>query len=421
MSEGESADRADRPDPAAAPGADVDGPTGADTPDDAAAAITADAEGGKRPVLNRRRWKWARRTLLVILAIVLGVEAYLFWPTVSKSVRELKHIRWEWVVACVIAVFFSMDSFAQVTRTLLRSAGVPVTQRQALSLQMASNSVSQSLPGGQVLAPTLVYRRTRMWGASPVIATWQIVMSGLLMSAGLAVLGLAGGLLAGAKTSPYSVVFSVAMLVVFIVLVQYVASHPDGLYVVGARLIRWINDLRNKPEDTWLARWKEILDQLQAVKLSRRYGAEAFGWSLFNWVADVACLAFACYAVGDAPGLAALAGAYAASKLVNTVSPIPGGLGLVEAALVPALVLAGMPASSALTATLLYRLVSYVLVVVVGWIVIVVGYRSYRATLDVDPDAAGGSGKPGSTRPAQDADRTVEAPEGDSGPSTSPS
>ena len=65
---------------------------------------------------------WARklRLLMSTFAIVLGVEVYLFGPTVSKSIRELEHIRWEWVVACVIAVFFSMDSFAQVTRVLLR-------------------------------------------------------------------------------------------------------------------------------------------------------------------------------------------------------------------------------------------------------------------------------------------------------------
>ena len=143
------------------------------------------------------------------------------------------------------------------------------------------------------------------------------------------------------------------------------------------------------------------------MKLSRRYGAEAFGWSMFNWIADVACLAFACYAVGDAPGLAALAGAYAASKVVNTISPIPGGLGLVEAALVPALILAGMPAPQALTATVLYRLISYALVVVIGWIVF---FFSYRSTMDIDPDLVdkvtgkGASDTSAPTPPNTDAD-----------------
>ncbi|MGC5024113.1 lysylphosphatidylglycerol synthase transmembrane domain-containing protein [Tsukamurella sp. DT100] len=385
-------------DDAPSPGAE---PSGGPPPEDTPSKDTA---------VTRRRLRWVRRALLLVIAIVLGVEVYLFGPTVSKSIRDLEHIRWEWVLACVIAVFFSMDSFAQVTRVLLRSAGVKVTQRQALGLQLASNSVSQTMPGGQVLAPTLVYRRTRLWGASRVVAAWQIVMSGLLMSAGLAVLGLAGALLAGAKTSPYSVLFSVGMLVVFIVLVQYVASHPDGLYVVGARLIRWTNDLRNKPEDTGLARLREVIEQLQSVKMGRRYGAEAFGWSLFNWIADVACLAFACYAVGEAPGLAALAGAYAASKVVNTISPIPGGLGLVEGALVPALALSGMPLSQALTATLLYRLVSYVLVVVVGWVVFFV---SYRSTMDVDPDAPDRNGEKPSEKAAKAAEAATEGAHAD--------
>ena len=45
--------------------------------------------------------------------------------------------------------------------------------------------------------------------------------------------------------------------------------------------------------DTGLTRWRETLHQLESVSLSRRELSVAFGWSLFNWVADVACLLFA--------------------------------------------------------------------------------------------------------------------------------
>jgi uncharacterized protein (TIRG00374 family) len=339
---------------------------------------------GKTRASLRHRLRWVRWAVLALVLVVLSVEVIVVWPRLSDTWHQLNKVRWQWILACLLAVFFSFYSYAQVSRVLLRSAGVRCTLLQNLGLQFASNAVSQSLPGGQVLSPTMVYRRTRMWGASRVIATWQIVMSGLLMSAGLAVLGLFGALLAGAKTSPYSVVFSVALLIAFVAMAQYVASHPDGIYTVGARLIRWYNDLRNKDEDFGLARWQEILDQLGAVKLDRRHGALAFGWSMFNWVADVACLAFACYAVGGAPGLAALSVAYATSKAVNSISPIPGGIGLVEATLTPALVLAGMPAGAAFTATLIYRLISFFLVVAIGWVVFFVGYRKGMAH---DPDA----------------------------------
>lgn len=376
----------------------------------AAEADASAAESAAKSSNLRHRLRWVRWAVIVLLVAVLTTEAVLVWPTLRESWHQLDDVKWGWVAACVVAVFFSFDSYAQVSRVLLNSAGIKVRQLQTLGLQFASNAVSQSLPGGQVLAPTMVYRRTRIWGASRVVAAWQIVMSGLLMSAGLAVLGLLGATLAGAKTSPFSVVFSVALLIGFLVTAQYVASHPDGIYFVGARLIRWFNDLRNRDERFGLARWQEILNQLTAVKLNRRYGSEAFGWSMFNWLADVACLAFACYAVGGKPGLAALAVAYATSKAVNSISPIPGGIGLVEATLTPALVLAGMPAGAALTATIIYRLVSYFLVVAIGWVVF---FFAYRKGMAFDPDAeapepADGAAPTDSGNSTDDTDATAD-------------
>ena len=45
----------------------------------------------------------------------------------------------------------------------------------------------------------------------------------------------------------------------------------------------------------------------------------AFSWSLFNWIADVACLAFAAYAAGGKPSLAGLTVAYAAARAVGSI------------------------------------------------------------------------------------------------------
>ncbi len=43
--------------------------------------------------------------------------------------------------------------------------------------------------------------------------------------------------------------------------------------------------------------------QLESVSLSRRALGTAFSWSLFNWVADVACLAFAAHTSSVAASL----------------------------------------------------------------------------------------------------------------------
>ncbi|GAA2061602.1 YbhN family protein [Williamsia deligens] len=326
-----------------------------------------------------------RWVALAAVVVVLTVEVVLVWPKLTEAWRSMGSLHWWWVVACIVASGFSMDSFAQVQRALLRSAGVRVSQLRSLAVVLAANSVSQTMPGGNVLAPAFTYRQTRKWGASPVVASWQVVMSGLLMGVGLAVLGIGGALLAGAKTSPFSVIFSVGGFLAFGIVAQYIASHPEIMKSVGTRVLYALNNMRDKDHEHGVARWHEIVDQLRAVQLTGKDTSIAFGWSLVNWVADVACLAFACYAVGGEPGIAGLAVAYAAGKAVGTAFPLlPGGLGVVDAVLVPALTSAGMGAGEAVTAVLVYRLISYLLVALVGWVVIAVMFRQALADTDAE-------------------------------------
>jgi uncharacterized protein (TIRG00374 family) len=110
----------------------------------------------------------------------------------------------------------------------------------------------------------------------------------------------------------------------------------------------------------------------------------AFGWSLFNWIADVACLAFAAYAAGGKPSLAGVRVAYAAARAVGSIPLMPGGLLVVEAVLVPGLVSSGMTLAAAISAMLIYRLVSWIFISAIGWVVF---FFMFRTETDVDPDA----------------------------------
>ncbi|GAC57767.1 hypothetical protein GOHSU_25_00020 [Gordonia hirsuta DSM 44140 = NBRC 16056] len=367
------------------------------------------AEDSPRPgastgdAVSRPGWhRWLRIGVLLAVIAILTVEAVLVWPHLAPAWDNLGQIRWGWVIACIVAAVLSMDSYAQVQRVLMRSAGVRVRQRESLAVILASNSISQTMPGGQVLAPAFIYRESRKWGASPVVAAWQLVMSGLLAGVGLAVLGLGGAILAGGQTNPFSVVFSVVGFISFVLVMQYLASHPEVLEGTGRRILGWINNLRDKPADHGVARFRRILGQLRAVQLNRRSAGAAFGWSFFNWVADVACLAFACYAIGAQPGFAGLMVAYAAGKAVGTAIPLlPGGIGVVDAVLVPALSRgAGLSLGDAVLAVIIYRVVSYLLIALIGWVVIAFRYRSAigsredlrsemeREESDIDPGPA---------------------------------
>ncbi|MFD6897468.1 YbhN family protein [Rhodococcus sp. NPDC060086] len=343
-----------------------------------------DNNNGSALTPKRRRYlKWIVGVLLVV---VLTVEVILVWPELTDGVSGLGHLYWWWVIAAILASGAEMSSFASVQRALLSAAGVRVTFRQSLSVALASNSMSVTLPGGPVVGTTFTYRQMRKWGAAPVIATWQLVMAGLLQAAGLALLGLVGALLIGATTNPFSLIFSVGGLAAFLVLVQYAASNPGSLESIGLIALRGLNRLRKKPSDAGSRAWRKIVDQIGAVQLDRPHAARAFGWSIFNWVCDGACLAFAAYAVGGTPSLAGIAVAYAAGTAMSRAIPLlPAGLGVMDAVLVPALTASGMTGGEALSAVLVYRLISFLLIAVVGWIVFALRYRGVHEEEDDDP------------------------------------
>ena len=333
----------------------------------------------------RGKYWWVRWVVLGVVAIVLGVEVALGWNQLAKAWMSLYEANWWWLIAAVLAAAASMHSFAEIQRTLLRSAGVHVKQWRSEAAFYAANSLSTTLPGGPVLAATFLFRQQRVWGASTVVASWQLVMAGVLQAAGLAVLGLGGAFFLGAKNNPFSLLFTLGGFVALVLLAQAVASRPELIEGIGTRVLSWTNSIRGRPADSGLAKWRETLMQLESVSLGRRDLSVAFSWSLFNWIADVACLAFAAYAAGDHASIAGLAIAYAAARAVGTIPLTPGGLLVVEAVLVPGLVSSGMSLPNAISAMLIYRLISWLLIAAIGWVVFFFVFRTEN-TDDGDDD-----------------------------------
>src|SRR4029079_857357 len=176
---------------------------------------------------------------------------------------------WWWVLAGVVAAMSSMHSFAQIQRTLLRAAGGRVRQWRSEAAFYAGNALSTTLPGGPVLSATFMYRQQRIWGASPVVASWQLVMSGALQVVGLALLGLGGAFMLGASKNPLSLIFSLGGFLALIVLAQAVATRPELIDGIGVGLLSGFNSLSGKPAHTGLAKWREMLTQLESVQLGR--------------------------------------------------------------------------------------------------------------------------------------------------------
>ena len=126
--------------------------------------------------------------------------------------------------------------------------------------------------------------------------------------------------------------------------------------------------VRSRVRDLWRDFASRGLPRLLDVLGSPRKLAEAVGGTLLQVVALVFCFYACIRALGADVNVAALAVVQLVGNTVGTAVPTPGGLGAVEAALSAGLTALGLSTGLAVSAVLLFRIVSFWLPILPGWI-----------------------------------------------------
>jgi putative heme transporter len=125
--------------------------------------------------------------------------------------------------------------------------------------------------------------------------------------------------------------------------------------------------LRRAP-DSGRAALRRFGDEVPAIRPRRRDWILGLGQAELTWVADLAVLIAAANAVDvDHPDLSIVTLAYVAGIGSANISPLPGGFGSADTAMILLLTSSGVPTVSATAAVLVFCLVSVVLVVAMGW------------------------------------------------------
>jgi len=111
----------------------------------------------------------------------------------------------------------------------------------------------------------------------------------------------------------------------------------------------------------------QVLPQLLEVAQHPVKLARGIGGALLLSLSYILCLATCVAAFGRSVPIASIAVVYLTGSAIGSILPTPGGLGGVEAALTAGLTAAGMPGAAAVSAVLLFRLVTFWLPVPFGW------------------------------------------------------
>ena len=325
----------------------------------------------------RHRWRWALAALL--FAGFVAVIASVGRSTLSGTGSALRHLDWAWIPPALVAEFTSMTAFARAQRRLLRGGGIDLRFVSVVAVTYAGNAISVSLPvAGPEVGTAFAFHQFRRRGADLATASWALVVSGLISSFAFALV-VAGGAIASGSGSAAAMGLAMATLaltpiVAFLLALRYQAARRFINHMTTP-VVKSLNRLRKRPETGPVPAFDSFLDRLASIKLPGLHYAEVVLLLMWNWVGDCLCLACTIRATGSVVPWHSLFLAYGATA-AGIISLTPGGLGVVEIALSAALVAAGLGGPHAFAAVLVYRLISFWLVMAAGWVVMAMLSRS---------------------------------------------
>ena len=339
---------------------------------EATAATVAAVVPGRRRVRRFVRTAWPATRIAIGFALV-GIA---FWVLSSKT-SELqgfgtiwRTFDWWWVGPAVLVEIASYVCFAAMQFELLKAGHLRAPWSPLVKLTFASQAITNSLPIGNAVSSVYGFRWFRRFGADNTLAVWALagtLVAAVVSLSLLAIVGLGVAAQEGASLDLVPVLIGTFLITLGIGSL-FVYERPLRVVVSGS--LRLSVAVTGRPRGDTVALIERITAWMTAVRLNWSQTGRIVTWGTLNWIFDCACFAMMFLAI-DAPiPWKGLLLAYGAGQLAASLPITPGGLGVVEGSITVALVAFGGPETSTAYAVLLYRLISFWMILVVGWLFI---------------------------------------------------
>lgn len=332
-------------------------------------------ERGARRSARRRRWHRARTASSVLLLAAAVTLVVTRGGSLLHSADRISRVRPEWVVVAIGAESLSMVVYGRLQQRLLRAAGSLLPFPTMAAITTAANAVTGTLPGGVGWAAAWLYDQLGSRGVTRFARVWMFLVAGGVSSFALFCLLAAGVEIAGSRGP----VASLRWLALLLALIPAAALGVDAFGTRGPvrRLVRWGEGLADRPGKTHGARraplgtaaraLRSVVREFTAVKLGTLGWAHVLGLALLNWLFDCVVVVAACEGLGvHAPWRGVLV-IYGLTQISASIPVTPGGIGVVEGSMIALMHAYGVAVGAALPVVFLYRILSYWILVPVGW------------------------------------------------------
>jgi uncharacterized membrane protein YbhN (UPF0104 family) len=324
----------------------------------------AEATGVEVPkLIEPRRVSWV--TLLLVIGTLIGGWALIgVLINVTKSWSTITGADWAWVAVVFV---LAQAAYPAIAVTTVGSVTDPLPYGRTVALELSDTFVG--LAGGSMAVLATRVRFFQQEGYSPTVA----VSSGVLVSTAswivkgalfLIALPIALSNFHFSEPSDSGSGGGDSHLVWFIVLAVIVVGVAAGLVLAVPRWRRLAAaKLRPRASEVW--------EHLRLLATHPRNLVEIFGGSVAAQIFVALALGAALHAFGQHLGLATLLIVLTLGSMLGGISPVPGGMGVVEAGMIIGLTAAGISEQDAVAAVFVQRLFTAYLPPIWGWFVLV--------------------------------------------------
>jgi uncharacterized protein (TIRG00374 family) len=360
--------------------------------------VTPSEAEGREPATRPRGWHdpRVRRALQAAVSLVLVGGIFYFvlgqfadLSSVWRAIRSLTKVE--------VAVLLGLAAWNLATYWIQMVVATPgLTYPQAMVLTESTTAVSNALPAGGAIGVGLTYSILGSWGFSNSRATLAVLVSGIwnnfaklgMPVVALAILAVSGDSGGGGLVAALAGLLGLVGAVAIFALILHSEAFARQLGLFSQRIATRIRKVfRKGPATGW---------DLAVTKFRRRVLSFVHhSWiqitvitvigHLSLYLVLLASLRVMGVSEQDASWAQVLA-VFSFARLITAIPITPGGVGIVELALIGGISAAGGERAEVVAAVLIYRLLTYVVPIVFGGITYVF-WRRNRSWRDSAPPA----------------------------------
>jgi uncharacterized protein (TIRG00374 family) len=304
---------------------------------------------------------------VVILLLLVGKRGEF-----TAALRHLEHLNGAWATCAIVAEVLSIVGYGFLQQRVLRWSGAELSLSSLTLVSLANNAIAYTVPGEPAVSSAYRYRFFRRHGASGASAGWTILTILIAQAIGMSLLLLIGVLVALSGHTGVQARGAVIVGLFVVMIAGALLVRRDLLLRFLGVAVRVFRRVTGHPRGDVLARVESTLERMRQIPLSRGSGVWLVTMATALWLTDFLVMVF-CFGAVRAPiPWSGVLLAFGISQIVASLPLIPGGIGIVEGSLAVVLVAYGAKKVPAIAVVLVYRLLTFWLVIIVGWLSIAV-------------------------------------------------